>query len=85
MTVEKNRKRIMNGPENHSPGRCFIKRHPPNTHKGKYMEDGIVDLTKVCYPDDAVTDGVVALGAFAPPAAPFRIVHAISAGTTLND
>ncbi|MDY5612436.1 hypothetical protein [Dysosmobacter sp.] len=49
------------------------------------MEDGIVDLTKVCYPDDAVTDGVVALGAFAPPAAPFRIVHAISAGTTLND
>lgn len=43
-----------------------INQAPPDIHKGKCLDYGIVDLTKVCYPDYVVTDGVVAMEGFGP-------------------
>ena len=43
-----------------------INQAPPDIHKGKCLDYGIVDLTQVCYPDYVVTDGVVAMEGFGP-------------------
>ena len=43
-----------------------INQAPPDIHKGKCLDYGIVDLTKVCYPDYVVIDGVVAMEGFGP-------------------
>ena len=43
-----------------------INQAPPDIHKGKCLDYGIVDLTKVCYPNYVVIDGVVAMEGFGP-------------------
>ena len=43
-----------------------IHQAPPDLRKGKCLDYGIVDLMKVCYPDYAVIDGVVAMEGFGP-------------------
>ena len=43
-----------------------IKQAPPDIHKGKCLDYGIMDLMKVCYPDYVVTDGVVCMEGFGP-------------------
>lgn len=43
-----------------------IKQAPPDIRKGKCLDYGIMDLTKICYPDYVVIDGVVAMEGFGP-------------------
>lgn len=43
-----------------------IKQAPPDIHKGKCLDYGIMDLTKICYPDYVVIDGIVAMEGFGP-------------------
>lgn len=43
-----------------------IQQAPPDIHRGKCLDYGIVDLMKVCYPDYAVIDGTVAMEGFGP-------------------
>ena len=43
-----------------------IKQAPPDIHKGKCLDYGIMDLMKVCYPDYVVIDGIVAMEGFGP-------------------
>ncbi len=43
-----------------------IKEDPPDKSKGKCLDYGICDLMKICYPDYAVIDAVVAMEGFGP-------------------
>ena len=43
-----------------------INQAPPDIHKGKCLDYGIMELTRVCYPDYVVTDGIVCMEGFGP-------------------
>ena len=43
-----------------------IKEAPPDITKGKCLDYGIADLMKICYPDYAVIDAVIAMEGFGP-------------------
>lgn len=43
-----------------------IYKEPPDINKGKGLDYGIMDLTKVCYPDYTVADGFIAMEGFGP-------------------